>query len=351
MSPPQTARQRGGETHSEENARVYTEGGLAAKTRTSKPKGRPRMAVATDDHLSRPLLRLEVAFANLRRRRGVQERTVGYGRDEHQKMQLFLPTTPPRKLVFYVHGDGWGGGNPRSARFVGSFLAEEGYAVAILGYRPAPHAVFPAQLEDAFAALTVLLGMADDIGIEQHVLLAGFGSGAQLASLVALDAEQQARHCMPSETFAGLLSLGGLLDFSVCRDEQVCRHIRDLMGGRRGWDAADPVRRVRSDERLPTLVVHGAEDDLSPADAARAFVRELNAQQEQGPGRLVVVPGAKHDDLLRLFFERRPETEVVLDWLSQRAEEHPLPLAGSPELCLVGEAEAAPRRRKKKSSG
>lgn len=294
------------------------------------------MPEATDAYLARPLLRLELAYANMRRPRGVRESTMSYGDDPRQALQLYLPDSnrTRRHLVFYVHGDGWSGGSPRRARFIATFLAEAGYAVAVCGYRPAPQSIFPAQLEDVFSAASAVLARAEELRIDERITLAGFGSGAQLVSLLAFDAEQQARHCLPSESFAGVLALSGILDFSLCRDDEVCKNIRKLMGGRRGWDAADPIRHVEGTESVPVLVVNGGDDSIAPADAARAFVMKVNGGREDGPARLLCLPGATHDDVLRIFIERRKETDEVLEWLNARATEEAPPVK-RPELCVV----------------
>jgi len=298
------------------------------------------MADETETHLSRPLLRLEEAYANFRPTSHLSERTFTYGQDEHQHLLVFGPSenNDRHRLIFYVHGDGWRGGHTRRARFIGKFLAEEGYTVAICGFRAAPQSIFPAQLEDVFSGIAEILEHRGEFHTTDGMILAGFGSGAHLASLVAFDQEQQTRHCMPREMFAGLLCLSGMLDFSACRDEAACRDIRALMGGRRGWDAADPMRHVNGDEELPVLAVHGADDHVAPPDAARAFVVAANGGREDGPAHLLVMPGAHHDDVLRLFIERRAETEAVVEWLAQRTAEGE-GAEEQPQLCLVGETE------------
>lgn len=297
------------------------------------------MADESQQYLTQPLLALELAYANRRRARGVEERMLRYGKADSQFIELFLPPKAKAadRLVFYINGGGWSGGNVRGARFVGRFFAEAGYPTAVCGYRPAPQSLFPAQLEDLFDGLAAVLEFAEEQGLHlTSVVAGGYGSGGQLAALLALDRAQQVRHCIASETFSGLLLLGALLDLSVCRDEKACRDLKALMGGRRGWDAADPMRHVRGDEDLAVLIVHGAEDAVAPPDAARAFAMNVNAGREDGPARLVMVPGVHHNDLQRLFFERRAETDAVLSWLEQDTRKRE-ELAPRPEFCLVPE--------------
>jgi acetyl esterase/lipase len=79
-------------------------------------------------------------------------------------VDLYLPPGPhtPRPLILYIHGGGWISGHTRHAGAISDFphllasLAGEGFVVASLEYRLANEAPFPAQLQDARAAVRFL---------------------------------------------------------------------------------------------------------------------------------------------------------------------------------------------------
>ena len=110
-------------------------------------------------------------------------------------VDLYLPKTAPAQahpLVLYIHGGGWVAGHTRHSGALANFpevlatLAAEGFVVASLEYRLAREAAFPAQLQDARAALRFLRTSAAQYGIDAtRVGVWGGSAGGHLAGLVA----------------------------------------------------------------------------------------------------------------------------------------------------------------------
>jgi len=99
----------------------------------------------------------------------------------------------PKPLILYIHGGGWVGGTPRNSGAHGNFpaalakLASEGFVVASLEYRLADEARFPAQVQDARAALRFLKGNAAQYGIDSSRSgIWGGSAGGHLSALTAL---------------------------------------------------------------------------------------------------------------------------------------------------------------------
>ncbi len=79
---------------------------------------------------------------------------------------------------------------------------------------------------------------------------------------------------------------------------------RAQLEGTATWSGLDRLPTVR----VPTLILHGAEDRLVPVANGRRLAEEV-------PGaELVILPGANH-----LFFTDQPQrtAEILLDWLSR----------------------------------
>ena len=95
---------------------------------------------------------------------------------------------PGNRVILYLHGGGFAVGSiPGFRHFASHFAALAFSRVLLLGYRLAPEAVFPAQLEDAIAAYRWLL----EQGCEpEEMALAGDSAGAGL--ILALVGQLQA---------------------------------------------------------------------------------------------------------------------------------------------------------------
>ena len=111
-------------------------------------------------------------------------------------LDLYRPVRAngPLPLVVFLHGGAWAFANPRAgAAFrnlpvILSHLAETGYVVAAVEYRFSGEAPFPAQVEDAQAAIRFLRANGGRLGIDgTRVGLWGMSAGAYLAAMAAMN--------------------------------------------------------------------------------------------------------------------------------------------------------------------
>jgi acetyl esterase/lipase len=264
---------------------------------------------------------LKLVLANERRSRILEEK-LRYGRNPQQFILLFCPRDSAhrlRPLIFFLHGGGWGHGNPRMFRFIGRFFARAGYPVVLGGYRLAPLHRFPKQNEDAYAGLKAGLQLAARRGLRtDKVILAGQSAGAQLVSLMLLDRDSLRKNGFARENFCGLLLISGLLDFRYCRNWKDRSMLRNYLGRSSRWPIADPIRYVQGDESVPVLCLHGEADPLVDKANSISFVQKLNANG-RNLAELYLVKGSHHSDLTAMFLERLPVTNRMLGWLDERA--------------------------------
>ena len=241
-------------------------------------------------------------------------------------VDVYLPATAPQQvhpLVLYIHGGGWVGGHTRHSGALADFpgvlarLASEGFVVASLEYRLAREAAFPAQLQDARAALRFLRANAARFGIDgTRVGVWGGSAGGHLAALVASTcgdasfdpplppvprAEPPApppaaptpppvgSECAQSAAiwygvfdFTAMPSSGNVLQLLGCTDDS-CRVERARAASpSTHFDRAEP----------PFLLIHGEDDKTVPAaqsHAAEARLRALGV-----PVEAIYLPGADH---------------------------------------------------------
>ena len=100
-------------------------------------------------------------------------------------------------LLVFFHGGGWVYGDLESHDAVCRFLAERaGVRVIAVDYRLAPEAPFPAAYDDCVRAYAEIIERADEWQIDRaRVAVGGDSAGANLATLVAMEAARQGWPC------------------------------------------------------------------------------------------------------------------------------------------------------------
>lgn len=212
-------------------------------------------------------------------------------------------------VVIHFHGGGW--------RMFGKylteteFLAKAGFCVVSANYRYAQEAYFPAQFEDVQAVLQFTREQASTWNIDPTRVFAwGISAGAHLAAMLGTD---------PSSQLSGVACICPPTDFTNPTDwalEYADKAFEWLLGSRADRhiepaQAASPALRVSS-LSAPTLIIHGAKDELVPIQQAEVFDAAL--RQHGVSSRLVVIPEGDHfinethmpqiqEEILRFFTE------------------------------------------------
>jgi acetyl esterase/lipase len=97
-----------------------------------------------------------------------------------------------RPLVVYVHGGGFALGSLDMGNWVcGSVAANVGAVVVSVDYRLAPSHVFPAAVEDCYAALTWAAGSAAELGATGPIGIMGESAGGNLSAVTCLIARDR----------------------------------------------------------------------------------------------------------------------------------------------------------------
>jgi acetyl esterase/lipase len=235
------------------------------------------------------------------------------------QLDLWVPATgAPAPLVVWVHGGGFMFGDRRilpetfRPNQVFDALLDAGLAVATIDYRHALEAPFPAQLQDAKAAVRYLRANAFDLGISTEKIGAiGESAGGHIVAALGLTAHRpdlegshgvlgrssavqavvdwygvadlttMPRHTLPPEIAAKLPP-----ELVTPPEDQLTRGLQ----GRALADAS-PITHVTPDAP-PFLLVHGTADWLVPFAQSEALHAALTAAGVEA--RLVPVEGAQH---------------------------------------------------------
>ncbi len=217
-----------------------------------------------------------------------------------------------RPLVLYIHGGGWVGGHTRHSGALSNFpavlasLAAEGFVVASLEYRLADEARFPAQLQDARAALRFLKGNAVKYGIDPaRTGVWGGSAGGHLSALTALSCGVTNLDAEPGKVAPGgecaqaAAIWYGVFDFAALAAGRPGGN--DGAGNRllgckadctkEEFAPASPVTYIDAKDP-PFLLIHGEGDKVVPV--AQSRLMEARLKTAGVPVEAIYIPGVDH---------------------------------------------------------
>ena len=286
------------------------------------------------------------------------ERDVPYIQDgdDSQRLDLYLPDSPPEKplpVIVHIHGGGWRGGNKFPCPVL--YMTERGYVVASVEYRFSQKATFPAQIQDCQAAIRWLRANSDKYHIDaDKVGVVGASAGGHLSALVGTSGGQKAFEPIggnedQSDRVQCVIDIFGPASFASvmqqAEDDENVRNIFEfnsssdpyslLIGETLNEDpektnAVSPIHYV-SEETPPMLILHGTHDALVPYAQSLELVEALKAKEV--PVWLQTLPGSGHGGpaftkppvvaLMQSFFDKHlkgaeidielvPESEVAV---------------------------------------
>ena len=190
-------------------------------------------------------------------------------------LQLLIPYRRawPRGLrvpvVALVPGSAWYRQEMYNGLLNWGCLARRGYAVAAIQYRDSSMAKFPAQIEDARAALRFLPSLADPYHLDMgNVFLMGDSSGAHTALMTALTAGAG------DPSLRGVISYYAPTNLTRMQEEGP---IRDLLATPEDAREASCGAHVFTGRPLPpVLMLHGDADDDVDVSNSRELYRILS---------------------------------------------------------------------------
>lgn len=241
--------------------------------------------------------------------KGVVRRTLAYGpAGLQQTVDVFTGArgrTVPRPTVLLIHGGSWQIGDSTEWEDEAVELVQaRGWTVVSVNYRLAPRSPWPAQLEDAEAAVALLHRRADELGIDVHRMGAiGDSAGGHLAALLGEPAA--GRPALRSVvTWSGINDLAGVTtqpSSGGCA-EPGCTHrglaakvVRDLMTCTPDrcpdeYTLASPAAAV-TPAHAATLALSSEGEQIDPR---QAWVMDAALSRNRVPSRVSVLPGRLH---------------------------------------------------------
>ncbi|MFG6449117.1 alpha/beta hydrolase [Roseateles sp. BYS180W] len=227
----------------------------------------------------------------------------------------------PLPVLLYFHGGGFVIGNLETHDSLCRQLAlRSGAAVLALDYRLAPEHVFPAAVDDCWAALRWLVSQASELGLDaQRVAVGGDSAGGTLAAVTALHARDIRQQLGVALSLQLLITPGATAHADTDSHRRFAQgHLLDAEGIAWFFDHyIEPTQ--REDWRFAPLL---AEDhaDLAPACVILAEADPLvdeglaYADMLRGQGNAVQLElyrGVTHDFIK--MGRSIPEAELALD--------------------------------------
>jgi acetyl esterase/lipase len=243
-----------------------------------------------------------------------------------QRLDLYVPgdAPPPIPVLMYVHGGMWSTGDKTAPEYAPLLqpILRHGYAVASINYRLSGEAKFPAQIQDAKAAVRWLRANASGYGLDPDRIAAfGDSSGGHLVALLG-STNGLRKFEAPWLGNAGVSSrVQAVVDWfgpvNLLTMDRELRQAGFQVEPGEGHDAADspesqlfgapiqsiparvraanPVTYLRPGRRVPPfLIAHGDLDSVVPLQQSITLRRAIVRAAGPGSARLVVVRGSGH---------------------------------------------------------
>lgn len=216
---------------------------------------------------------------------------------------------PPYPALLMVHGGGWSAGSRSDYHASMRDLTRLGIVTVSVDYRLAPGAAFPAQIEDVKCATRWLRAHATQFQVDQNKIAAlGGSAGGHLVGLLGTtpgkwegsggyQEQSSAISCMilhgaPSDFSTGWLDA----DASTARGREARNMLQallhaDFVSQPALYREASPSSYI---SRLtpPSLLIHGALDDLVPLSQSQRFAAKLAAYGVAVD--LLIIPDGDH---------------------------------------------------------
>ena len=241
-----------------------------------------------------------------------------YGKDERQKLDVYMPDDPPARpapVLLFMHGGYWVIGHKDLMGFMAPGITCAPALLVSVGYRLAPGAKYPQQVDDCRAALRwVFDRIAGYGGDPSRIFIGGHSAGGHLAAMVALKRECLSSLGLPQDVIKGCFPVSGVFDVTQSPPDRREAFLRSDDDAR----DASPVYNTEGNV-TPFLLEIGGDDFDNLRDQHPRMLAALGSQR--GPVEEMVREGHNH---FQISLDHRdpdsPWTRKVREWMKESAD-------------------------------
>lgn len=244
---------------------------------------------------------------------------IPYGERPRNRIDVHAPRgAGGAPVVVFFYGGSWETGDRAMYRFLGAALAAAGVVCMIPDYRVWPAVGFPGFMQDGARAVAWARAHAAEHGGDPHRLfLMGHSAGAQIATLLALDAGfLPSLGVRPGRDLRGVIGLAGPYDFLPLRDPT----LQAIFGAERDWPASQPINHVTAGAPPMLLATGDADTVVLPRNSERLAARLRAAGNA---AETITYPGIGHSEIIGAFAGAlsflAPVRRDVLRFVAERA--------------------------------
>jgi acetyl esterase/lipase len=186
----------------------------------------------------------------------------------------------PFPAVLCIHGGGWSSGHKKDMVGCAYMLSQLGFVTTSIDYRLAPQAHFPAQVEDAKAAVRYMRSHAKELDIDPNRIgVLGSSAGGHLALFLGTTDKlpsDDTSQSQVSSAVKAVVSLAGPTSLSLPLPPNSEKIAERFIGKSRSespnlFESASPAHYLTA-ATAPILMIHGNKDELVPYNQATTML-------------------------------------------------------------------------------
>ena len=182
---------------------------------------------------------------------------IEYGRDEMQKLDIYLPDSDRFPVFLYFHGGGLECGDRKCDAGLYEYLVSNGIAVVTAEYRMYPSAKYPDFLEDAASATAWVLEHIREYGNVTGIYVGGSSAGGYLGQMLCFNKALLAKHDKSPLDIDGFVLDAGqpTSHYNILREKPIDTR-RVIV------DETAPLYYVGLDEKYTDMLIVVSDDDM-----------------------------------------------------------------------------------------
>ncbi len=237
-----------------------------------------------------------------------------YGDDERQKLDVYMPddaTVTHAPVLMFLHGGYWVIGHKDLMGFMAPSITPAPALLVSVGYRLAPGAKYPQQVDDCRAALRWAYdNIADYGGDPDRIHVGGHSAGGHLAAMLTLQRQQRAALGLPEDVIKACFPVSGVFDVTDTLQDRREAFLRSETDAKE----ASPLHNTHGNT-VPFMLEIGTDD----FDNLRAQHPKMLAALRSQPGQVeeMIREGHNHFQIsLDHANPGSPWVQVVRKWMT-----------------------------------